>query len=89
MNFHICTICRNKFPVTAKVRVCNSISYLINPFHGPMTQLKLFSYVRCPECGHEEFDPSIKFLWIFPPNSILWFLFGFLILAIIDAIFSS
>ena len=61
-------------------------SYLLNPFNGPKTQFKLFSYVRCPRCGVEEFDPSIKFLGIFPPIAIVWLLLAFLLLAVVQAV---
>jgi hypothetical protein len=68
------------------VRVWNLPSHLLNPFHGPKTQLRLFSYVRCPRCGQEEYDPSIKFLGIFPPVAILWLLLAVLLLAVVEAI---
>jgi hypothetical protein len=87
MKYHVCNNCHEEFPVTSKVRVWNSPGYLFNPFHGPGTQLRLFSYVRCPNCGQEEYEPSIRFLGVFPPKAILWFLFAFLALAVLDAIF--
>ncbi len=84
--YHACSKCRNSFPVTSAVRVWNSPQYLLNPFHGPKKQFTLFSYVRCPNCGHEEYDPSVRFLGVFPPSAILWLFLFFLILAIVQAI---
>lgn len=88
MTSHVCSKCQTNFAVTRKTRVWNSPKYLFYPFHGPATQLKLFSYVRCPNCGHEEYDPTIRFLGVFPPVAIVWLLLLFLVIAVIDAIWS-
>jgi len=89
MKDHVCSQCHENFPITSSVRVWNSPKYLFYPFHGPRTQLKMFSLVRCPNCGHEESDPSIKFLGIFPPIGILWLLLAFLVLAVLEAVFNG
>jgi hypothetical protein len=61
MKYHQCTKWENRFSITSEVRVWNLPSFLLSPFQGPTTQLKLFSYVRCPRCGHEEYDPQSSF----------------------------
>ena len=86
MKDHECGNCKAVFPITRKTRVWNSPKYLLYPFHGPRTQIKLFSYVRCPKCGHEEHDPSIRFLGLFPPQAIVWLFLIFLAIAVVDAI---
>ena len=88
MKYHVCTKCHEKFGITAGVRVWNSPGYLVNPFHGPLTQLKLFSFVRCPHCNNEEYDPSIKFMGIFSPVAIWWLLGLFLLIAVLSSVFS-
>lgn len=83
---HRCTKCDFRFAVTSWVRVSNSPRHLFNSFEGPKRSLELFSYVRCPQCGHEESDPSIKFLGIFPPVAMVWLFAVALLIAVIDAI---
>lgn len=83
---HKCTQCQSRFAVTSRVRVWNSPSHLFGPPGSPKRQLELFSYVKCPQCGHEEFDPSIRFLGIFPPVAIVWLFAIALLIAVIDAV---
>jgi DNA-directed RNA polymerase subunit RPC12/RpoP len=83
---HVCSNCHQEFPITWRNRVWNSPKYLLYPFHGPGTQIRLFSAVRCPNCGKEEYDPSIRFLGVFPPQAIVWLLLLFLAVAVLDAV---
>jgi hypothetical protein len=62
---HRCSNCGREFEVTSAVRVANSARFLLDPFWGP--KAALFNFVRCPACGHQEKDESIRFLWFFTP----------------------
>lgn len=44
--------------------------------------------IGSPNCGHEEYDPTIRFLRLFPPVAIVWLLLLFLAIAVIDAIWN-
>jgi hypothetical protein len=69
MNFHECSECGWKFPITSSVRVSLSFRSFFRSLITMAREL-LWNYVRCPACGHEEPDPSIRFLGM-PPYTYL------------------
>ena len=60
--------------------------YLLYPFDGWLTQYRKFRSVTCPNCGQEELDSSIRFLGVFPPAAIFYFLAIGVAIAVIEAI---
>jgi DNA-directed RNA polymerase subunit RPC12/RpoP len=86
MAIHHCSKCSHAFEVERNERVANKLSYLLYPFHGPNTTIDKLSYVKCPKCGHEERDESIRFFRYFKPRTALVaILVLFLLIAVIDA----
>lgn len=89
ITIHHCSKCAYEFEVTRKERVANKLSYLLYPFHGPNTAINKLSYVKCPNCGQEEEDQSIRFFGYFRPKTVIFWIIGFfLIVAIIDSFIS-
>jgi|GEM_PF-5464780 len=87
VTIHHCSKCAYEFEVTRKERVANKLSYLLYPFHGPNTTINKLSYVKCPNCGQEEEDQSIRFFRYFRPRTaLILILILFLLIAIIDSI---
>jgi hypothetical protein len=84
MNFHECSECGWKFPITSSVRVSESFMTF---FPSPITAARslLGNYVRCPACGHEEPDPSVRFLGMPPYMRIVLFLLIFLLFRIFSS----
>lgn len=87
VSFHRCSVCGLEFNVTDSIRVVNSLRYLLNPFHGPGTQLSKFTHVRCPRCGTEEHDPSIRFLGLpSPRRAIIGLIVIFLVVGVAEVL---
>jgi hypothetical protein len=84
---HRCSRCGTEFSTAWRNRVWNSPKFLFGSPTGPLAQYRQFTMVRCPGCGLEEKDASVRFLGILPPRAILWFIALALVLAILDAVF--
>ncbi|MFS2032749.1 hypothetical protein ACEN8I_01880 [Polaromonas sp. CT11-55] len=87
MAIHHCSKCALDFKVSSKNRVVNRLGYIVYPFRSAEMSLEKFSWVRCPRCGKEERDESIRFLGLFQPKvAFIVILVVFLLIAIGSAI---
>jgi DNA-directed RNA polymerase subunit RPC12/RpoP len=87
MATHHCSKCGLDFKVSTKNRLVNQLSYIVYPFRSAETSMEKFSWVRCPRCGQEERDDSIRFLGLFQPKvAFITLIIVFLLIAVVDAI---